>query len=469
MIELNLDDVFKNLDVQKASSKKRKRSKNKVPPEAIQLGNESALSHLPNEVNDEFLRLYNETIDDMLYPYVAHGVVSISHASKYGQTIVENVFGNDSHLGIYHYLKDKNANNLSDKKLVSQAEKLLMQGWHIKSETGRFWLYNPSLERVLDMGGSSKESIYADAQSFGPENSHLFFDEITASKIYALAKHFGYDADELSKYNNLNVLLTKTENLKLKGYLTNYARMQVLLEKNHTYRTLTQGTSLFDLYEKNYRFSDKIVPKGIILSNDDNDLIVFPTEGKMGESFSFHKGMMGFVAHQLRKEIYKNFKKINFQNIIPLKDMRYVFGFASDFFESSMVQRSYFESVNVLEKINKDEIMKDLSTLIVTESILLGNEWFNPTSFGFDSASNEFFVYFTKDSFTRKNLDTLVNPASKEVFSYSLNALDFVDYLPSSYKDVIKDLEIDSSDFDVEMNSIKQYFEEAKEFILKEI
>lgn len=467
MLKIDFDGVFKNLDVQKNAALKSSKRRDSLPPQAIQLGNESALADLPDKVDENFLSMYNETIDNMLYPYVAQGRVSISRASKYGQTIIENIFGNDSHLGIYHYLQDKNIEGVSDKHMVSYAEKLLLQGWHVKEENSRYWLYNSNLDRVVDVTGNAEESIEADALSFEPENAHLLFDDITASKIYALADQLGYDADELSKLNNLDVLLSQTENKSLHGYLTNFSRLKTILEKRHSYRTLTQGTSLFDMYNDGYRLSDKLVPSGVVLNDGESDLLFFPTEGDMGETFMFNKGLLGMTANQLREQIYAPFNNIRFQEVLPIKDMRHVFAFTSELLDNQMTRRSYVESENILSRAN--DIQETLAIIIVTEAILLGNEWFNSTCFGFDSVSNSFYVYFNKDAFTRPNLENLTEPAKYSIFSYSYNALDYVKDLPSKYKTAIQDVKIDTSELDVELNSVREYFNSAKEMILQEL
>jgi len=469
MLKIDFDSVFKNLDAQKTTSlKSNKKRRNSLPSQAIQLGNEEALSDLPEKVNGDFLEMYNETIDNMLYPYVAQGRVSISYASKYGQTIIENIFGNEEHLGIYHYLKDKDIEGVSDKHIVSYAEKLLLQGWYIKEENSKYWLYNSNLEKVIDLTGNAEESIEADALSFEPENAHLMFDDITASKIYALAEQFGYNADELSKINNLELLLSKTENVSLEGYLTNFGCLKTILEKRHSYRTLTQGTSLFDMYNDNYRLSDTLVPKGVVLTNNESELLLFPTEGDMGETFLFNKGLLGMTAQELRKQIYAPFNNIRFQEVLPIKDMRHVFAFTSELIDNQMTRRSYFESENVLKRADQDEIKEALAVVVVTESILLGNEWFNSTCFGFDSVSNSFYVYFNKDAFTRSDLENLTEPAKYSIFSYSYNALDYMKDLPAKYKTAIQDADIDTSELDVELNSVRDYFNSAKEMILRE-
>jgi hypothetical protein len=467
MLKIDFDGVFKNLDTKKSASQKRKK-REKIPSQALQLGNYSGISHLPDKVDSEFLSMYAQTLDDMLYPYVARGKVSISYASKYAQKVVENVFGNEEHLGIYHYLKDKNVEGISDKQIVSQSEKMLGQGWHInKQSNGRYWLYNTELEPVLDMTGDSEESIDADAQTFDVQNAHLFFDIRTAGKIHALANTVGYDADELSRVGKLDVLLNEADG-NLFGFLTNYERMKAVVEKSTTYRTLTQGKTLFDLYDEGYYYSDTLIPNGVVLSKQSDDVIIFPVEGPVGEAHLFNKHLLGIMAQQVRESIYSRFKNIKFQKVEELKDMRYTFALMSEFIDTNYTRRSYMESENILSKSSED-IESDLAVIIVTESILLGNEWFNSTSFGYDAISNSFYVYFNKDAFTRSDLETLTMPAKSGVYAYSTNALEYVEKLPKKYKSALQEAGIDTSELDVEMNSVQEYFGAAKNFILQEL
>jgi len=441
-----------------------------VKPKSLHIGDSRRFSGLPDKVDSKFLEMYKETLDYFLYPYVAKNQISISHAYNYAKVVTENVFGNENHLGLYHYLKDKNVKGVSDKELVIQAEKMLLQGWSVRLEGNRYWLFDSEFQKIIDLTGNSEESVESEAQSFDSSNAHLFFDEKTASKITAFSERLGYNPDDLSLTNSLDLLMSKTDNKEFKGYLTNYERLKVILEKNYKYRTLTPGKSMFDLYSDSYKLSSKVVPNGVVLESKTNDLLVFPAESKVNTVHNMNKFLLAQLANDIRSLVYPNFKKIKYQNIEPIKEFRHVYAFTCDFWDTDVMKKSFFESVDVMKKMmdsNKKSVQDSLAVLIVTESLLLGNDWFSDAAVGIDSMSENFYVYFNWDAFTKDSIHG--TEKSTVVYPYRETVFDWVKKLPKKYVDVLESIEFSTDEYVQDFNTVRNYFESARNFILKEM
>lgn len=455
---LNID--FSNI-VKKETQKSVKLSK-----KAIHIGDSRRFSSLPDTVDETFIERYKDTLDQFLYPYVAKNKITISYASRYAQSILNNIFGNEHHLGIYQYLKDKNIEGISDKELVIQAEKLLLQGWNIRQENNHYWLYNSDLQKVIEMTGSSEEAVLADAQELDSSNAHLFFDERVASKITAFAERLGYDADTLSLTNSFDILLSKTENKQFIGYLTNYDRLKTILSKPYKYRTLTVGTSMYDLYEEGYRLSDTLVPKGVVLSNGQDDVIIFPAESEINTTHTLNKFLISQKANELREAIYSQFKKVKFQSITPLKELRHVYAYYSDFWDTDLVKNSFIESQTILSRL-ESKVEETLAVVVVTEALLLGNNWFSSSGFGIDSITENFYVYFNHDAFTRPSVESS-GYEENAVYRFR-NPKDYISKLPKRYEKVLRSIEFTSDDYVQDLKSVQDYFETARNYILKEL
>lgn len=488
MLEIDFSGIFKGLDVAKAvpksqtsSNRRRKQKKKKGKIQNLHVGDPRRLAGLPDSVDEEFLTGYKDTLDALLYPYVAYNQVPLSYAHRYAKAIMDNIFGTDKHLGIFHYLQDKNVEGLTDKDLVNHAEKLLMRGWHIKDEGTKFWLYNGDLQRVIDVTGNGDISLLSESQSFDESNAHLFFEESTASKINAFADRLGYDADALSMTSSLDLLLDKTDNREFFGYLTNYERLRVILSKEYKYRTLLDGFSMQDLYSEGYRISKKLVPSGAVLAKGNEHIIIFPTTDEMNTVHTLNKSLLSQIATDLRTALYEKLPKMNAQRVQALKSLRHVFAYTSELWETDLVSNSYIENKQILDRLDhqvqnkiisegyKTSVEQALAMAVVTESILLGNYWFNLSSIGLDSLSGNIYVYHTFDSFTRENLTAeLEGEASNGVFKYRVTAKDYIEKLPTSYIRALKSLEFPQEEYVQELAGPQDYFENARKFILSE-
>lgn len=484
MLEIDFSKFFDELDVVKAApsqpAKSKKRKKNSKI-QNIHIGDPRRLAHLPNEVNEDFLVKYKDTLDALLYPYVAYGKVPVSYAHRYAQAIMDNVFGTEKHLGIFHYLQDKNVEGLSGKDLVNHAEKLLMRGWHVKEENTRYWMYNGDLQKIIDVTGNGEVSVLSESQSFDTTNAHLFFEESTAAKINAFAERLGYDADTLSLTSSLDILLNKTENKEFFGYLTNYERLRVILEKQYKYRTLTDGLSMQNLYSEGYRISPTLVPNGAVLKREgEGEVIIFPTSDEVNTVHTVNKSVASQIANEIRQALYKKLPKMNAQQTEPIKDLRHVFAYTSELWKTDLVTNSYIENKQILDRLDhqvqnriisegyKNTMEQALAMAVVTESILLGNYWFNLSSLGLDSLSGNIYVYSTFDVFTRENLQTELEGPEETIFKYRSNAKDYIDKLPVSYIRALKSIEFPMDEYVQEFESIQSYFEDARRYILGE-
>lgn len=508
MLELDFSNIFKDAIVtQKAVSKtsKRRNTKKKKAEEILHLGNIRRLAKLPDEVTLEFLGQYKENLDDLLYPYVANHVYTVSYANAYEEAIIHNIFGNEKHLGIFQFLKDKNVDNRSDKELVAYAESLLMKGWHIVDEGGKYWLYNGDFQRVLDLTGAASLAKDAASLTFDPGNAHIFIEDGIASKIHAVAEQVGQSADDLAGTGSLDLLLGFISDAKFAGYILNYNTFRHLLEKPAKYATLTEGITMSDLYEQEFRLDNKLVAplnKRLTIHKGTDSYILFGITPELNQPYVINKDLARVIASNIKDELFKTSAGVINQSFTEIKELRHTFALMTKYIDSDAVRMSYadvVDSFSRLERYTSDgsvhgkfytKVTQDFAAIAVTEAILLGNYNFSLASIGFDPISGKFYSYTSRDEFTTKMeaLDFLINNAQEgepdtkgffepflgEMFPFRPDSRTFAENvdkliknLPSDYLRALSSVEFNTDEYTQDFVAARNYFEKARSFILE--
>lgn len=479
--------------IKSTTKKKAKAGKLKEPETQLHLGDYSRLQVLPDILSEEFLVGYGDSLDTFLLPYVSNNVISIGYASKYKEVIIENVFGNLHHLGILHYLKDKNVENKTDKELVAYAESLLVRGWHIRQEGHQYWLVNADFTRIIELTGKSPEAKSVEAMVFDEGAAHIFLSDPVASKFAALARSIGQDADELASSGNLDVLLAKVTDDKFGGYIVNYNAWRKILKKETKYQTMTDGISALDLYEKGFRLDSRItypVSKASIMDSGKKKYAVIPVMPEITNGFNRY--MVTALASKVKSDLLSSVKSVMVPETMELKELRHTYALMVEFWDNDFSGTTFFETLGVIKRAiahvdsgavsnsYRAKIMESLAAVFVTEAILLGNTHASLSSVSLDSISGMVYSYDTLDYFTEK-VESLTDESVEE---FSLNSLanmltvsmsgsgkplllSMISYLPKSFMAALSSYEIDTKEYPHQFNQVIGYFNAAKNFVLE--
>lgn len=484
------------MDTEKAVKKSSKRKRITKPSQQLSLGDYKRIEKLPDLVSIEFLDEYSETLDMVLLPYVTHGLITIGYASKYKEKVIENVFGNEHHLGLFHYLKDKNSENKSDKELVSYAEKLLVKGWHIRQEGNQYWMVNADFTRIIEMTGKAPLAKELSVLSFDESSAHIFLDDAVASKFAALARTLGQDADELAAQGNLDVLLARVTDEKFGGYIVNYNAWRRALRKQAKYATMTDGITPMELYEEGFRLDSKItypVSKYASLTDGAKKYLVIPVLPEINPNHGFNNYMVASLASKMKSELLAPVKGVVTQEVTELKDLRHTFALMVEQWEGVFAGMTYEETAEAIQRIKAHvdsgavassygrRLLESLAAIFVTESILLGNKESSITSIGIDSISGSIYSYNGLNYFSEE-ISSLTLPGGMEFSLGSLSGVvrmslsggaskvlsEMVKVLPKSFLSNLANYQVDASEYPQQFNSILNYFEKARELVLKE-
>lgn len=479
--------------VKKGTSRKKRITK---PSQQLALGEYRRLDKLPDIVSVEFLDLYAETLDAVLLPYVTHGLITIGYASTYKEKVIENVFGNEHHLGLFHYLKDKNSDNKSDKELVSYAEKLLVKGWHIRQEDHQYWMVNADFTRILEMTGKAPLAKELAVLTFDESSAHIFLSDSIASKFSALARTLGQDADELAAQGNLDVLLARVTDEKFGGYIVNYNSWRRTLRKMAKYATMTDGITPMELYESGFRLDSKItypVAKYAMLTDGSNRRLVIPVLPEVNPNHGFNNYMVASLASQIKSDLLSSIKSIRTQEVTELKDLRHTFALMVDYWDGNFAGMTYEELAETLSRVQAHidsgavspsygkTLIEALSAVFVTEAILLGNSEVSLTSVSIDSISGTVYSYNGLNYFSEPVSSLSLSTTAPEFSLASLRGkvrmsisggsgdvlAGMLRSLPKSFISALRNYEINTSEYPQQFNSILTYFNRAKELVLE--
>jgi hypothetical protein len=449
------------------------------------LGDASRLSMLPDIITDEFVTLYSDTVEEVLLPYVQAKLISIRYASEYRQALLENIFGSENHLGIFHYLKEKNLSVASDKDIVHQAEVMILKGWQIRREGHQFWLVNGDLTRIMDMTGRAPMFKEIAMLSFDESSAHIFLDESVASKISAVAKTLGHDADALAASGNLDLLLARITDNKFAGYVVNYNALRRILRKASRFNTLVDGMNMMDLYREGYRIDSQMTfpfSEKVILSKGDDKFIMRAVTDDTNRQFLINKYLLSSIAARVKSELFAGTGVVS-PEIIEIKEIRNTFALMTPMYPYEYLTHSGADNLDILQniKIHKrgstyvDRVFQNVAMFAIVEGILLGNKHVSPASFIIDSVSGKIFCHHSLDNFTRP-LDEGIPDSAQEMDKFDVMSnlhLDtqstvsaLVKALPESFLNKLATYELNPTDYPYEFAGIREYFSSAKARIL---
>jgi len=501
-MKLDLTKVIEKLPTtMKASNLDPVRPRHKKQADSYPaLGDVARFQKFPDMVDKKFITMYRENLDAFLIPYIQQGEMTVSKAHAFIENLVEQIFGNQKHYGLFSYLKERNYENSAERELVRTAERLINSGWRVLRDknTQRYKIINSEGTTVIDATGPSEFFSEADGVLMDESAAHLFMDSATAAKIESLARAVSMDADSLAQINSLDSLLLHTNDKTLKGYILNYKKMRNLLARGNSYPTLTRGAGFSDLYEKGFTLSSRMVyspDARVVMQQNMDSYIVYPVGEKLNQQYGANKDLMAVVSSGIKNDIFKNIYNVTPQVLTEIKDLNRVVALMSDFWDDERVLISYADAVDSLRRmdtyVKSGEVSRDFynrvfssfAALVVTESILLGNDWLSLSAMGFDPIQGRFYSFASRDAFTAReeSLDAFIAnykgdrtaqnfsafTSSVYPFRLSSDALSMlVENLPKEYFSAIQAINTKIEGYPMQFEGVSRYMQKAIEFIL---
>lgn len=475
------------------------RSSKKTAEAYPTLGDVGRFKNFPDNVDNNFIALYRESLDNFLVPYIAQGEFTVSRANKFIENLVEQIFGNKSHFGLFSYLKERNYENSAERELVRTAERLINSGWRVLRDknTSRYKIINSEGSTIIDATGPSEFFDEAAGIKMDESAAHLFIDSSTAAKIESIARSVRLDADSLTELDSLDSLLLHTDDNKIKGYISNYQKMRGLLKRTNSYPTLGKGISFSELYENGFVLSHRMIfsdESRVVMTKDMDSFILYPIGSKLNLNHGVSKDMLAVIASNIRMSLFRNLSNLTPQTILEIKEFNRVVALMSDYWDDERVLTSYADMYDSFKRMDSyvanGEISKDFynklfssfAALVVTESLLLGNHWFSLSSVGFEPVHGKFYSFLHRDYFTvdKNSLDVFINSYAPEVGSASFstfltsiypfrlgnkNLSILIENLPKEYFSALDTINTNIEGYPVALKGVTEHLQKAIAFI----
>jgi hypothetical protein len=465
------------------------------------LGDVSRFEKFPDNVDDKFIAMYRDNLDAFLIPYIQQGEMTVSKAHEFIENLVEQIFGNKKHYGLFSYLKERNYENSAERELVRTAERLINSGWRVVKDknTERYKIINSEGTTIIDATGASEFFEETSAVIMDSSSAHLFIDSNTAAKIESLARAVSMDADSLTKVDSLESLIIHTKDKNLQGYILNYKKLRSLLGRGNSYPTLTKGTSFSNLYEQGFTLSSRMVlshDSRVVMTNNMDFYMVYPVGEHLNQNHGANKDLLAVISSNIKRDIFKSITNVTPQVLMEIKDFNRVVALMSEYWDDERVLMSYADAVDSLRRmdsyVNNGEISRDFynrvfssfAALVVTEAILLGNNWLSISSLGFDPIQGRFYSFASRDVFTagESELNSFAlnyrngrsaptfAPFTSSVYPFRFSSPDnlsiLLENLPKEYVYAIQTINTKIDGYPIQLEGVGRYMRKAIEFIL---
>jgi hypothetical protein len=501
-MKLDLTKVIEKLPTtMKASNLDPVRPRHKKQADSYPaLGDVARFQKFPDVVDKKFIAMYRENLDAFLIPYIQQGEMTVSKAHAFIENLVEQIFGNQKHYGLFSYLRERNYENSAERELVRTAERLINSGWRVLRDknTQRYKIINSEGTTVIDATGPSEFFEETAAVIMDENSAHLFIDSVNAAKIESLARLVGMDADSLASVDSLESLLVHTSEKNLQGYILNYKKLRSILSRGNSYPTLTQGVNFSDLYEKGFTLSSKMIfspDSRVVLTQNMDSYIVYPIDEKLNAQNGANKDLLAVVSSGIKRDIFKNINSVTPQVLTEIKDLTRAIALISDYWDDEKVIMSYADTVDSLKRmdnyVKSGEISKDFynrvfsafAALVVTESFLLGNDWLSLSAMGFDPIQGRFYSFASRDVFTssESDLDAFISIYEKNttvpsfglftssIYPFRLSSKNLsvlIENLPKEYFSAVESISTKIEGYPMQFEGVSRYMQKAIEFIL---
>jgi hypothetical protein len=473
------------------------------------LGDVKRFERFPDIVDENFISLYKEDLDRFLIPYIQQGEMTVYSAHRFIENLVEQIFGNEKHFGIFSYLKERNYDGAAERELVRTSERLINSGWRVQKDknTDRYTILNSEGSSIIDATGMSEFASKAQAITMDESSAHLFIDSVSASRIESLARSINMDADSLASIGSLDELINHTEDKNLVGKIVNYKKLRKILRKENSYPSLIRGISFTDLYQKGYTLSDKMLfshDDRVIMSLNTEDFVVYPIGVELNKIYGFNKDLLAVIASKIKIQLCKYLPNVTSQQLVEIKDMGRVVGLISDYWQNDTAYMSYSDLADALRRLDmyvkSGEVTKDFynrvfsafASIMVMEYILFGNNWSSISMMGLDTISGKFYSYASRDVFTfrkeefdyiYRNYKPMYAPPQFSLFTTSIfplrdnrnfsaeqNAMDLlpilVENLPKEFFTAITSVDMKIEGYPFQFSGVTEHINKATDFLM---
>jgi hypothetical protein len=478
----------------------RPRAKTK-PEEYPALGDVKRFEKFPDLVDDTFIAMYKESLDRFLIPYIQQGEMTVYSAHRFIENLVEQIFGNEKHFGLFSYLRERNYDNAAERELVRTCERLINSGWRVQKDknTERYTIINSEGTSVIDATGASEFSSKTESILMDESSAHVFIDSVSASRIESLARSLSMNADSLSEIGSLGDLIDHTEDKVIIGKINNYKKLKGILKKENSYPSLTRGVSFTDLYQKGYVLSEKMIfsrDNRVVLNLNADDFVLYPVGYELNTQYGINKDLLAVIASKIKKQICSYLPNVTSQQLVEIKDMGRVVALLSDYWQNDSSYMSYSDVADSLRRLDNyvksGEVTKDFynrvfsafASIWATEYLLLGNNWMSISAMGLDTISGKFYSYSSKDAFTLKqeefdfiyknykpkNSPPQFSAFTNFIFPFKENSLDLlhlvVENLPREFFTAITSANMSIEGYPYQFSSINEHLNKALDLLM---
>lgn len=465
------------------------------------LGDVQRFEKFPSVVNQEFISLYREGLDEFLVPYIQQGEMTVTKANRFIEGLIEQIFGNENHYGIFSYLKERNYEGSPERELVRTAERLVNSGWRVMKDgkTNRYKIINSDKETVIDATGRSEFFDESMAMVMDESAAHLFIDGENASKIESLARAVSMNADDLAELGSLDSLLFHTEDRMLTGQIANYKKLRNVLAKRASYPVLRTELSLNDLHTNGFTLSSKKLfsDHDFIMKQGTEEFVVRGISPELNQQFGFNKDMLSVISARINNNLLSNMGGVVTQDVQEISDLGRVVALIHDYSSDDRFLMSRFDVIDSLLRIESfvasGEVSKsfykkffsNFAVAVITEVILLGNKWVSLASLGFDSVSGKVYLYNSADAFTTSLEEFSMfydsyNPASvsaersfkpflKDIYPFGLSSETLsilIEALPKEFFTALASLDTSVEGYPFQFTQVSEYLSKAKDFLM---
>ena len=235
------------------------------------LGKFARLAPLPSKVTDLFLEKYKSSLEEIMLQQMMNSKTSLNDANKFINDFMSFMFGTPEHYGMFDYMKMKNQNVGEDKKLVAEAEKMIISGDFIKQDKGdsNYYLFIAGAKAEKMTKTSDKESGFVDSGEFFEKTDAVTL--VTEIKQKGLESNLVYSPTELYAASKTRMFSEANEKL-IKNYFSFDLILQKLDKVPHiSGKTLTIKDLGNYVYCSDHSFLDKYTT---ILKNNDKMFMV---------------------------------------------------------------------------------------------------------------------------------------------------------------------------------------------------
>jgi len=340
---------------------------------------------------------YKKQVEETLVHYINSGHFTLSQAHEYMTKLVDTIFGNDEHSGLYEFIKsDYKDLNLEDEEVLKRCEKMFENGWRVMPHEGKFWLVDDNLRAVKDVTGPQtimEPEEEKEALLITQETAYIFLKHESRAKLVKAAKPLNIDPVEFkSPQFTYNFVFDKTggADSDLFPLAQSYRGLSKILTRLAYFPYVKEMTDITQLYESGFRLSDdKINPttfsRAYIESKTKNYILTPVRNDMIGNRYQDELAIL--YAYKKREAL----KDLGIDVEVPLQvgEKGQTFALMFEDKEDYTDLQDLGEIIRILDSVESNhrnksypsasykKLIQNICALAVIEAILFGNGRFS--------------------------------------------------------------------------------------------